>query len=257
MGESNANHHQSDTTTRVPPVRLKRVSPLQIVFIVLVVAAVVGGVAWLLGRQAVPKATKPTTTATVKPVEQSPITSATKQYSSVNFNLTLEYPADWTVSDVDGASKLTVTSPALQLKSASGQSVTGQVIFALQNPQPSYSQFAAGSATAVIGSQKISYASPTPSQRAQTYVSFLSYATTKASNALDAVYVTGDFGYQKDQYIPQTDVVKANPLVTLSFVKCANDKCSGANNTSLSIAASSWQSLSKPLLHIIESLQLE
>ena len=115
--------------------------------------------------------------------------------------------------------------------------------------------FDKGNATAVLASQKIAYTSPTQNQRANTYLSFLQYASTTQNGALDGVYITGDNGYQKGQDVPKSDVAGITPLVSVTFIQCANSACSGST-TALSVAASAWSdtSLSGPVTKMLESL---
>jgi len=180
----------------------------------------------------------------------------TKDYTSTNFNLSLSYPQSWGVLD-SGNGKLTVTSPVLQLKNMSGRSVAARAVVTIQNRPTGLPEFKTGSAVAAIDSEKISYTHPTSTQRAQTYISFLSYATTKGSG-LDAIFVTGDNGYQKGQAIPESDVLKTDPLITVSFTQCADTACS-SGGTALSLAATAWSdtAVSAPVKTILTSLALQ
>jgi hypothetical protein len=142
----------------------------------------------------------------------------------------------------------------LQLTGAAG-SFSGQIVFSIQNKQTSVTQFAPGKAVAALESQKIAYKKPTANQRAQTYISFVNYSG--AVTSIDALYVAGDNGYQAAQSIPQADVVQADPLVTISFLKCADATCQAAG-TATSIPTSDWSdtSLSTPLLNLLKSLTI-
>jgi hypothetical protein len=119
--------------------------------------------------------------------------------------------------------------------------------------------FDAGNAVAVRDSEKVSYTKPTPSQRAQTYLSFVQYAATTTHGALDGIYITGNVGYKKTQPIPKTDVAARDPIVGITFVKCANDACSGAVPTPLSIKASEWDnnSFKAPIKTMLTSLAFD
>jgi hypothetical protein len=188
---------------------------------------------------------------------QASQTASSTQYTSTNLKLSFSYPSNWTVVDAGGG-KLTVTSPSTQLTDASGQSQTGQVILQIENQNSAdMSAFKTGSATAVIPSQKVAYSNPTSSQRAQTYLSFLQYAATTTHGALDAVYITGDLGYQKGQTAPESDVAKIDPLVRVIFVKCADSKCS--STAPISISSDSWgsSSYSGPVTDMIKSLAFQ
>ena len=66
-------------------------------------------------------------------------------------------------------------------------------------------------------SEKIKYSNPTSVQRAETYLTFVQYSTTARGEGIDALYITGDNGYQKDQYIPKTDMINLDPVIVVSF----------------------------------------
>lgn len=196
-------------------------------------------------------ATKPAPVAV-----QTPTQTKTKDYTSSTFNLSLSYPQDWGVLE-PGNGKLTVTSPVLQLKNMNGKSVAARVVVTIQNKPTGLPEFKNGSAVAPIDSEKISYTHPTSTQRAQTYLSFLSYATTKG-NGLDAIFVTGDNGYQKGQAIPESDVLQTNPLITVSFLQCADAACS-SGGTALTLSGTAWSdtAVSQPVKTILTSLVLQ
>jgi len=180
----------------------------------------------------------------------------TKDYTSQTFNLSLSYPQTWGVLE-PGNGKLTVTSPVMQLKNMSGKAVNARIVATIQNKPTGLPEFKNGSAVAALDSEKISYTHPTSTQRAQTYISFLSYATTKG-NGLDAIFVTGDNGYQKAQAIPESDVLQTNPLITVSFLQCADTACS-SGGTALTLTANTWSdaAVSQPIKTILTSLVLQ
>lgn len=175
--------------------------------------------------------------------------AATKHYDSANFNLGIDYPADWMLSD-NGGGKMTVTSPSLSLKSANGQPVNAREILTITPKGQNLGAFDAGSATAVMDSEKVAYTKPTQTQRGNTYLSFLQYSKTTTTGALDGVYITGDAGYQKGQDIPKSDIANVDPEIVLSF--------SGADGQPLSIAASNWDvdTFSGPIKKMLTSLSI-
>jgi hypothetical protein len=181
----------------------------------------------------------------------------TKHYDSSNFNLGFDYPEDWKVSDVDGSGKLTVTSPAMKLKDASGQNVTGQIIMEIRDKTQKLTEFDKGSATAARDSEKIAYTKPSQTQRASTYISFLSYATSTTSGGFNGIYITGDNGYQKGQDIPLVDITKVDPTINITFNKCADDKCS-VKGAPMSVSLTSWSDINfaNPLKSMLESLSI-
>jgi len=106
-------------------------------------------------------------------------------------------------------------------------------------------------------SQKIKYAQPTAIQRGETYMTFVQYAESLMQGQLDAIFVTGDFGYQANQYVPKTDIAKLDPLISVTFLKCDTVRC--ANPTDTSIHADAWASgtdFQKTITTVLSSIQV-
>lgn len=226
---------------------------IAIVAVLIVLTGLAGGGYIFLKHHKSSKKTS-TTVQTALPPAASQITSTTKHYDSSTFQLGFDYPKDWVVADTSG-NFMTVTSPKLQLKSADGQSVKGQVVLSILNKIQKLPEFDSGNATAVKASVKIAYTKPSPSQRGSTYESFLRFANTAAG--LSGIYITGDSGYTLAQAIPKVDVQKVEPIISLRFYKCADAACSGTS-TDLAIAVTSWddKTFSGPLDSMLESLAI-
>jgi hypothetical protein len=187
--------------------------------------------------------------------ENTSFASETEHHTSAQFMLEFDYPKDWKVSDEAGSGKLTATSPGVMLKDASGKSYMGQVVLTVRNKQQALPEFDKGNAVAAVESTKINYTKPSQVQRAATYISFLRYATSTSSKALDGVYITGDVGYQKDQAIPKADFTPVDPIISITFVKCSDESCSGTGTAS-AIESSMWSenTFGKPLQTMLQSL---
>lgn len=183
------------------------------------------------------------------------ITTKTEHYVSNTFMLEFDYPEDWTVAEQSESGQLAVQSPALQLEDVTGAMVTGQVVFTIRNKQQPLPEFDSGNAIAALESEKITYAKPSSVQRGSTYLSFLRYATV--SQGLNGIYVTGDYGYQKDQAIPKADFTPVDPIISTTFQKCADGTC-GTMGTAIGISENMWEetTFSKPLKAIFESLTI-
>lgn len=151
---------------------------------------------------------------------------------------------------------MTVISRPISLKVSTGQNVTGQITLTIRDPSQPLPEFDKGNATATIDSVKIAYSHPSQNQRANTYMSFLTYASSAASG-IDGIYITGDYGYKKVQAIPKVDIQKIDPITSITFAKCADNSCSG-KTTPLNLAVSDWQNgqLSGPLTKMLESLSI-
>ena len=216
------------------------------IFIIVLVLLGAGTAAYSLLKNH--KSTK-TQIAPVAQTEPAKISSPTKSYTSPNLYLTFSYPANWTIVD-SGGGTMTATSPTMQLKDAAGQNVSGKITMTIQTSAQTLPGFATGNATAAIASQKIAYTHPTQTQRADTYVSFLTYASTTSPNGLDAIYISADNGYTVGQAIPQADLIPVSPIISLTF----SDKSGKA----MTISANSWDdsSFSAPILAILESFSI-
>lgn len=190
------------------------------------------------------------------PITKHTITDDTKNYISPEFYLSFDYPADWTITDTTGSGILTAKSTPVTLMNATGQAITAQVTLTFRSKTQKLTEFDNGNAVASRDSDKITYLKPTPSQRGQTYISYLQYATSASGTVIDGVYITGDFGYKKAQAIPKVDITKVDPVISITFAKCVDEKC--ANTTPVSISTDSWndKSLSDPLTNILKSLSI-
>jgi len=240
-----------------PPYRHKRLWPA-IIAVVIVLAAAAFGSYWLGSHQASKKQAAHTSQNQSKQTSQQqsgankPATTATKHYDSGNFTLSFDYPETWKVSDTPA--KLTVTSPAMQLATGVGAKTNAQVVVTIQNQQTTIPGFPSGGAVAALNSDHLTYKQPSTVQRAQTYMSYLSYT---GPTDLDAIYITGDSGYQAGQQVPMSDVVKGNPLISVSFNACSDENCTSPKPVTLS--AHAWQSTaaSKDVANLVQSLVLQ
>lgn len=227
-------------------------------FLTLVILGTLGvGGWWYINRKPTPQSAPRQHAQQQTQQQQDIAVTATKHYDSTDLNLSLDYPQSWTLTDSNG--KLTVTSPAMQLTDANGQSQTGQVFMTIQSVSATdFSIFQKGSAVAVLDSEKLAYTKPTSTQRADTYISFLQYAATTTHGALDGIYVTGDYGYKYGQTIPESDITKVDPDIRVTFVKCINTACSGTP-TAMSVSSTMWstKSFSTPIEDLFKSIAIQ
>ena len=242
------------------PQRTKNKRPLWLWLLVgLVVIAVIVGAAVAVKPKAKTTATaNKTGTAQSSAHANAPeSTVPTKSYQSTTFNLSFDYPEQWKVNDT-GTPPLTVVSPVMMLTDAGGQKISGEVVMTILPQGQVPERFGNGNATAVLASEKISYTKPTPSQRAQTYLSFVQYQATTAHGALDGIYITGNVGYTKGQPIPKADVAARDPDVNITFIKCANAACDGSSGPT-SVAAGMWNndSFQAPIKTMLTSLAFD
>ena len=243
---------QAEDTAIEPKTRKKRRWPL-ILVVLLIIAGLLGAVYWFVVRDSQTSTSEPTPTAQTPTEEKStPTEVPVKHYDSTIYTLSFDYPQDWIVSDT--AERLTVTSPATDLKTSGGATTSGHVVVSIQNQQTTIPGYPSAGAVAALTSEKLTYTHPSSVQRAQTYLTYLSYHTPTDLNAL---YITGDNGYQQGQQIPMSDVVKSNPLIAVHFQAC-DTTCSSASVKPLTLSAASWQSsaVAKQVTDLLQSIVL-
>lgn len=195
------------------------------------------------------KTTKTTPTAVSK--------IATASYAAASYGATFNYPTSWLVVNNTG-SPLLVMSPTMNLVAADGKSVLGVVEMTLA--QTGYLPPAFGTqSVAVLTSQKVNFASPSTTQAAATYISFIQYPSTTTVGGLDGIYVSGNYGYQKYQIIPSSNITSVNPFIDFSFLSCANPLCSVATRQPLTISSREWSNSSfvAPILLMIKSFSFD
>lgn len=213
---------------------------LKTLLIIIVIGGLAGGVFWYFDKKAGSDNKKATNqsqeTKKEADASQTPVTS-TKHYDSTAFSLGFDYPENWKVTEASG--KITVTSPAGKFKTVSG-TTDAQVVFTIQSKQSTLPGFKDGNGIAVRTSERVAYSKPTPNQRAQTYMTFVSNAGA-STVGIDAIFVTGDLGYQKDQAVPQADIIQGDPLVSMFFAKCQDTACpTDPTSAKVTIADSAW-----------------
>lgn len=162
-----------------------------------------------------------------------------ERYISNQFTVSFDHPADWEITDAENSGRLTLNSPATRLKDSSGQTVTGQIIITMRDKKQLLPEFDKGNAIAAKESEKITYAKPSAVQRARTYLSFLHLASsTTTDTTIDALFITGDAGYQTGQAIPRADILPMEPVISVSFFKCSDKFC--VSPEPLGISATNW-----------------
>jgi hypothetical protein len=210
----------------------------------LVLAAGSFGGYWLFFREDKQPATSGLTATPVQKDNPSQaagkINTATKHHVSTGFMVEFTYPKDWTIADAEDGSQLTATSPGITLKDTNNKTFVGQVVFTIRNKQQALPEFDRGNAVAARESEKINYTQPSSVQRGSTYVSFLRYAGSQPGS-LNGVYVTGNVGYKVAQAIPKADFVPVDPIVSVTFKKCAASRCDGQSSTATGIAPTMWE----------------
>lgn len=228
---------------------------LKISAVILLVGVIAGGVYWKFFHNKNSPAKSPAQTQQQTVKSSNTYTDKTKEIASTNVGLTLAYPESWNASDEAG--KLTISSPVTSLAGTDGQKMDGKIVLTIQPKGTTPEVFDKGGVIAALDSQKIKYAKPTEIQRAETYVSFLQYTEKLVKGQLDGLFVTGDFGYKTNQFVPKTDIAKLDPLISVTFQKCDDDAC--ANPTDASVQPDMWTNdadFQKTIMTMLKSIQV-
>lgn len=222
--------------------------------LVLVLGLAAGGYWFIKNRGAGPKPASSSESAQQSNNATSQITTETKKFESADFKLSFDYPGNWTASE-DNPEEISVLSPGIKMKDVDGKDVTGQVYFRVRAKGQKLQGFDKGDATAVLSSEKIAYTSPSQVQRASTYITFLRYADNAAG--LDAIYITGDLGYEEGQTIPKTDIEKVDPIISIEFYLCPNSGCMELSGV-YGIGAETWsnENIKLALENMLKSLTI-
>jgi hypothetical protein len=222
-----------------------------LLIVVLIAGLAAGGYWFIKSRKSSNKPAESSQAAKSAAPAQT-ITTETKHYDSDSFKLSFDYPGNWTATD-DNPDEIKVLSPDLKLKGTDGADVTGQILFRIRAKGQKLPRLDSGDAVAILDSEKIAYTQPTEVQRASTYISFLRYADN--TEGLDAIYITGDLGYAKDQNVPEADIQKVDPIISIEFYLCPDSGCVEVSGVS-GIGVETWEdeSVSTPLTSMLESL---
>lgn len=177
----------------------------------------------------------------------------TKDFTAAQLGLSLKYPSNWTVDETDGA--VIFRSPAAHLPSMK-PGLQGRVEVMIRAKGQPLPEFENGNATATRASELLTYTNPSQSQRANSHLTFVAYAPEV--NGLNAMYITGDNGYQKDQAVPQVDIANMDPVITVTFLACGDKPdCSSASPTSLDPSAWDDETFSSVLKTMLQSITVQ
>lgn len=231
--------------------RRRKTKRNRIILLVVILLAAASAAAWFfLIRDE--KAQNPAT-QTTQP-EQTTVDSQPAQlenYTSSDLNISFDYPGNWELDDTTEG-RLTVTSPVAKLADFNGEQVDGKVVVSFLKTGSNVPAFEGGSsATSVIDSDKMTYDAPTQNQRKQTFLSFAGFGAA----GLDAVFITGDAGYQEGQLIPESDIQKIEPIISVRFYRCQGSECKDSHT----LGTGEW-SVNQTILSahaILKSLKVE
>lgn len=181
--------------------------------------------------------------------------ASTEELVAQELGLTLKYPENWQVDD-GTTGKVTITSPKVTITAQNGTKTNGKITLTIRAKGQPLTEFEKGNATAVRQSELLKYTKPSPMQRANSYLTFVAYSP--AVTGLSGMYITGDYGYQKDQAVPQVDIANIDPVIHVTFNQCNDTNCSVANMP-ISATSSVWddKSFSAPIKNMLESITVQ
>lgn len=226
------------------------------VFAVLAVVLAGAGIYWqfLRDEPAPVPAAQPAGVEVSTPENDTFFSEETKTYTSSTFSLSVEHPADWVVND-EATDHFTITSPSVELPEADSV----RVVLTVRSKAAPLPGFDAGNAIAIRASELLTYANPSSVQRGQTHLSFLQYAETSATDAMDALFITGDTGYLEGQAVPKADLVPVEPIISITFEQnCSGELCGDTDLPLVGVPVSLWddENFSQPLKDMLQSLSI-
>lgn len=230
---------------------------LFVLLIFILVTAAAAGYFFIYEPSSSPAPVNPTSSSDEKVSEATPAEVEVKTYTSDGLNISFEYPSNWILNDTTQGI-VTVTSPMMELNDISGEEVEAQAVITFMSTGSEVPVFnEVTSMIATLDSKRITYEEPTRNQREQTYLSFAGLTVS----GLDAVFITGNSGYQKNQAIQESDIKKIEPIISVMFNKCSADACSDSNQTKSSIAIqpSEWEQRAtlRTAQQILQSLKVK
>lgn len=212
------------------------------IFIVIALVLVAGGAAaYFLTK---PKKTAEMTQAPAQTTQapEAELVTSTENFVSPSFRLSFDHPTNWKVDEIpasaDTSAEIVVRSPTIKLKDAEGKEVSAQVMLRIRPKSNKLTDIAEGAnIVALRPSEKISYSQPSSQQRGETFLTYLQHTGA----GLDAVYITGDNGYEKEAFVPKTDLVQSDPIISVSFLNCSDLACNAEAASALSISDTEWE----------------
>lgn len=248
----------TDYVSSLQPIKdQKKKSKRNIILItILLILAIAGAAAYFFVLKAdEPEQLAPQTSEQAQSEQQQPVVAETETYSSQDLNLSFDYPKNWKIEDATQG-MITVTSPVVKLADLNGETSDGKVVVTFLSAGSEVPAFdGATSALATRDSEKITYNSPSPGQREQTYLTFASFG----GNGLGAVFITGDSGYTEGQLIPESDVKKIEPIISVWFYSCADAQCVDEGSGAYTISTDEWSSngTTQAVLKLLKSLKVQ
>jgi hypothetical protein len=242
----------------------KKKTGLKIAAITIIGLILIGGIAYFIGH----KPAKPKGHVTSQKIIQvtQPNTSATTiKYLSngSDLNLSFVYPKNWSVTPPSNDNKndntITLTSPLTTIINSDSSSVAGKIVIQVRPGNDTVSELNSNSPITSLASTQIAYSQPTSNQTSYPFISFIHFSDgSKATGAFEEVMITGGLSFSQGQSISAEDVSGLDPIISANFYQCANQACSGTNQSFLSINLDTWQNTTifKQVLAIFESFQL-
>ena len=215
-----------------------------LVFIaLLIIIGLISGVVVLINKQS-------------KTVKKSPIikTAVIKQYISTSSSINFSYPDNWTVFN-NHHGLIEINSPVTSILNDLHHQTKGRIDVMINQKTVIPPQFGNFS-LAVLNSKIVKYKKPTSLQSNQTYLTFAQYPSTTVIGGLNAIYLTGSFGYEFKQVIPIGDMEKLSPLIIISFNQCINKNCHNVTPMVVNSSFVNQPIVSQQAYNIVESIQI-
>lgn len=208
----------------------------RIILLVLVVIVALGAVGYGVYSY-LNRSTEPEPAQETERVDRPEDMVSLQTFSSRELGVRLEHPSDWTV-DESVADQVSLVSTVTELPDSNGGNSPAKGVVTVRANDGTLPGFEADSATAARDSIKFSYESPSQIQRAETYLSFLSQ---EGAGTMNAIYISGDFGYEADAVVSKDDMLHVDPTVSIRFYACQDDVCNIEESNTMAIQPEVWE----------------
>jgi hypothetical protein len=205
---------KEQTSSMPPPKKQKRRGKILKTFVIWLIALsaiaaiATAGIIYFLDKESSEPASQTQTQPEEQSAEESVASELSETYDSTLLRLSFMHPSDWTVNEVDRG--ITVSSPQFEYATDDGETVNGSFKVYIRKGARSVDGNYLGKGFAVKPSEEISYSSPEPGQREDTYLSAFgldepdnfAYFILQGNIKLDEGDTLGpDFAKEPDAYL--------------------------------------------------------
>ncbi len=261
--DPNSDPHRMSAPTEPVSTPRKKKSLLIVLASILAIILIGIGVFFLVHKSPKPKGHISSQKIIQVTPSNTPSTTVNYVSNGNDLNLSFSYPSNWSVTPPTNDNKtdqtITLTSPLTTIINADNSSVVGKIVLQVRPGTDTASELNSNSPITSLASTQIAYSKPTSNQTSYPYISFIHFSDgAKATGAFEEVMITGGLSFTQGQTISAEDISGLDPIISANFYQCANQSCTGSNQSFLSINLDTWENTTifQQVLAIFESFQL-